>query len=199
MFLMVILTFSVTFSFIPSVFAYETFIGHRVSAPYNKYYWESPEGNISGFSVRAETDAAMNRWNNTENTKVWMYKTSNQAASVIDFWYHQTYDPYLAGQTVCYYYDTYVPNPDESDWTWNQVHLSTSINYNIPDPNGQIYVNRQFTTIAAHEVGHAFGLAHVGDTTTLMFPDLTNYRYWGLCGPTADEIEGVRAIYGPLY
>uniref|UniRef100_A0A8D2JH90 Matrix metallopeptidase 27 n=1 Tax=Varanus komodoensis TaxID=61221 RepID=A0A8D2JH90_VARKO len=51
--------------------------------------------------------------------------------------------------------------------------------------------------VAAHEIGHALGLAHSNDPRALMFP---NYK--PLEDPTAfplsrDDIDGIQAIYGP--
>lgn len=49
--------------------------------------------------------------------------------------------------------------------------------------------------MAAHELGHALGLAHSKDRTALMFP---NYQYVNTQGYKLpeDDKQGVQAIYG---
>jgi hypothetical protein len=50
--------------------------------------------------------------------------------------------------------------------------------------------------VAAHELGHVFGLAHDTDTCNLMYPT-TNIR-WGYCGvstPQTDDVNGINALY----
>jgi len=46
--------------------------------------------------------------------------------------------------------------------------------------------------VAAHEIGHALGLAHSTDINALMYP----YYSEAFTGPQADDIAGIQAIYG---
>lgn len=50
--------------------------------------------------------------------------------------------------------------------------------------------------VAAHELGHALGLAHEGDNYhVLMYPTTLPY-YYGVRGPTEDENAGLNDKYG---
>ncbi|XP_061484713.1 matrix metalloproteinase-27-like isoform X2 [Rhineura floridana] len=60
------------------------------------------------------------------------------------------------------------------------------------------FATREFNLllVAAHEIGHALGLAHSGDPRALMYP---NYKPIDpIDFPLAqDDIDGIQAIYGP--
>ena len=68
------------------------------------------------------------------------------------------------------------------------VHFDDSNSWSDGGAGGTI----DFFTVALHELGHALGLGHSADTTSVM------YAYYG--GPrrvlTADDIAGIQAIYG---
>lgn len=44
-----------------------------------------------------------------------------------------------------------------------------------------------------HEIGHAFGLAHVSKTSRLMYPHANTCT---ATRPTSDECNGVNSLYG---
>ncbi len=69
-------------------------------------------------------------------------------------------------------------------WVYASLIFNTS---NAPTSNYS-----QMKSIAAHEIGHAIGLAHVYDRGCFMYP------YYDLCvadSPTADEVAGAKSIY----
>ena len=64
--------------------------------------------------------------------------------------------------------ETWVVNPPTLPW---QIHLTTSV---------------------MHEMGHALGLDHSNDPSSLMWAE-----YAGVRGLGADDIAGIQALYGP--
>jgi hypothetical protein len=185
-----------------SAFAFTPLGGCLNYPPYYKYYWSISHESIPGVNPIAEVDEAMKRWNNTENTKVWMFKTSNRPSSIIDFIIHPFYDGNIMGVTHFYRNSTLV-NPTNSNWSWCEIRINSSFDWKkVKDPNGKIYPHMVFSATAAHEIGHAFGLEDLywpWEGNRLMYHSISFYQNYGVYGPTTDEVKGVRSIYGPLY
>jgi hypothetical protein len=50
-----------------------------------------------------------------------------------------------------------------------------------------------FYLVALHEIGHVLGLSHSQSPADIMYPVVT----YSLTGPSADEVSGLRSLYGP--
>lgn len=70
------------------------------------------------------------------------------------------------------------------------IKLNVRHNFNPPFKSGVYY---DLASVLRHELGHTIPLDHVSSRTALMFPsfDIAEVR-----GITADEVNGIRAIYG---
>ncbi|PWK07883.1 matrixin family metalloprotease [Tumebacillus permanentifrigoris] len=199
-----ILVGAVTLSVASSAFAYAK-IGQRLTQdPYHLYYWVGGvTTNLGGYNAQNNANLAMNAWNSTPNTKVYMYQTTDQKASVMDFHSEYHADVNELGWTA--FYDGNSPcDPRVTKWSWAQMHINSnsaiswfnsSATYH--DPNGK----QQH--VLAHEAGHGFGLDHIGTyswtANRLMLQTSSSYDNYGTKGPTDDEVAGVQEIYGKLY
>ena len=79
---------------------------------------------------------------------------------------------------------TYYPAPPNPEPLAGDMHLDA-------DENWQVGSGIDLFTVALHEAGHALGLGHSDRPGSVMYP---YYRQAG--GLTADDIAGIRALYG---
>lgn len=59
------------------------------------------------------------------------------------------------------------------------------------------YLGFNLFTVAAHEFGHALGLAHSTDPTALMYPTYKYQHPYGFHLPK-DDVKGIQALYGTI-
>jgi hypothetical protein len=79
---------------------------------------------------------------------------------------------------------TFYPAPPNSEPLAGDMHFDA-------DENWQIGPGMDLFTVALHEAGHALGLGHSSNPGSVMYP---YYRF--AAGLTADDIAGIRTLYG---
>lgn len=198
-------------------FAYSKIGGRFTQDPLNKYYY-----NGAGTAVHhrdangdyylshwSEVGNGITAWNNTQNTRVWFISTSDKSQSILDFEDSWLSTPDLLGVTSMWNGNTQlsVDQTQNGYWYWAKVEINYSpetkwrTNVETGVINSNTYGAAKLKHNASHETGHALGLDHVTaawNTDKLMYPSAKSFYSYGVVGPTTDEADGVRSIYGPL-
>ncbi|MDR1432590.1 MAG: matrixin family metalloprotease [Propionibacteriaceae bacterium] len=88
--------------------------------------------------------------------------------------------------------------PECSNGKWKKGGMEVVLNWSLMSSLN--YTTQQRQGVAAHEIGHALGLAHNTGTTTgepnaLMYPYDARRFDWGIFGPKKDDKNGANALY----
>ncbi|MGA3073526.1 MAG: matrixin family metalloprotease [Bryobacteraceae bacterium] len=109
--------------------------------------------------------------------------TGNQTVSVMFAeGLHGDNYPFEPGSPVLAH--TFFPSPTDPEPLAGDMHLNE-------DQDWHIGTDIDLYTVALHEAGHALGLGHTDDPTTIMYP---YYRFGA--GLSSGDIAGVQALYG---
>jgi len=109
--------------------------------------------------------------------------TGNQTVSVMFAeGLHGDNYPFEPGSPVLAH--TFFPSPTDPEPLAGDMHLNE-------DQDWHIGTDIDLYTAALHEAGHALGLGHTDDPTTIMYP---YYRFGA--GLSSGDIAGVQALYG---
>jgi hypothetical protein len=109
--------------------------------------------------------------------------TGNQTVSVMFAeGLHGDNYPFEPGSPVLAH--TFFPSPTDPEPLAGDMHLNE-------DQDWHIGTDIDLYTVALHEAGHALGLGHTDDPSTIMYP---YYRFGA--GLSSGDIAGVQALYG---
>lgn len=164
--------------------AYSTFAGHKLTYGINKQsYW------MDSTAVAAHPNAIPNGvglWSATTDTKVYYTRTSSKSASRLDFYRRSSESGRYCAVTEMFV-DTKSVDPTKQNWWWAKVTIDPSLGR--PSACGP---DEHRKGIVAHEMGHAMGLAHTKNISTLMYVDIASTY---INAPTKDDRNGINALY----
>ena len=190
----------------PSANAYSTWGSSKMtggvgqSGNYTRCYWYDTDS--LNTSWRNRIDTSMTAWCNTGSqgcgvyTSVWFTRTTTKSNSVIDFYETSSLPTGVYGLTSLYTGTgssskrVYPTSSSPINWVWAKIQISAST------CNSEDYAltATQKRAMVEHEIGHAFGLAHVTKAKSrLMYPyadECTASR------PTKYECNGINSLYG---
>ncbi|MEU5214919.1 matrixin family metalloprotease [Streptomyces sp. NPDC020807] len=164
--------------------AYNTYSGHRLKyGVYNQYFWLDSQAEYwHPTAIRA----GVGHWNATTDTTVWYVNTGDRSKSRLDFYRRDDPDVRYCATTQMYVGTDQV-EPRQSDWVWAKVIMHSNLLkdwYCGPDTHRD--------GIVAHEQGHAMGLDHNGNASSLMYSDVANTR---VDVPIGDDRNGINYLY----
>ncbi|EHJ00730.1 peptidase M10A and M12B matrixin and adamalysin [Clostridium sp. DL-VIII] len=168
-------------------FAYNTYNDHVLIGGVNGIKYHIAD---SASSIESTIDSAVSGWNNA-NCGVSLIKNEH-SQSVNKIVVYDDEDEDTANGIIAYT-KFYLPNITRPDkWTRATPNVNWTQNHIIVNPGmyKNLAYDQQLGTIA-HELGHAFGLAHVNDTSDLMYPKML-----GVYLPQSDDIAGIKHLYG---
>ncbi|HHW46127.1 MAG TPA: matrixin family metalloprotease [Clostridiales bacterium] len=131
-----------------------------------QYYWIHTAQMDNYLEERVRT--AIYNWIYTTSnppyvtTPISFRETTSQAVSVADFYQVDIPDDDVFAYTNLYFGGE-IKNPINYNWAWAFIGLDYFNIYNYYGVN-----NRGFQGVAAHEFGHAMGLCHTYDVTSVM-------------------------------
>jgi len=180
----VVAAIAATVSSTGAVNAYNTFNGHKLTYGVNdqRYWLDSSAVNSHPNAIPAGVKA----WSDTTDTKVYYTRTSTKSQSRLDFYRRSSSSNSYCAVTQMYV-DTATVDPNSRNWWWAKVTIDPALaNENLCGAS----THRK--GIIAHEQGHAMGLAHTGNTATLMYVGISSTN---VNQPAKDDRNGINALY----
>jgi hypothetical protein len=150
-----------------------------------KYFLQSLTTKVDQNSARSEIERAFREWAKYAKVSFVAGGSALTARTIaIQFarGYHGDGYPFdgLGGVLA----HTFYPAPPNAEPLAGDMHFDA-------DETWRIGLDTDLFTVALHEAGHALGLGHSDRPGTVMYP---YYRF--ATGLTADDIAGIRALYG---
>ena len=185
-----IIVMTLIISLSTSVFSYQP-MGHKlVGGVYNRGYYvgcTSPSYITACVNAIGDWNWVVNPYNNGVGVDFYFTRVYTVSAGTIRFWGENRPNNIWTGLTRVFDANgnqlNEQPGPPSIDWTRASIIFNT-----VWMPSDASEMRK----IAAHEIGHAAGLAHTEDTGTIMYK---NSSHSTATGPTLDEKNGVIDIY----
>lgn len=153
------------------------------------YFFDSMTTELEESVVQSEVVRAFAQWSQYVNvvfTPVGQPQMDRSIDILFARWAHGDAYPFAGpGGVVAH---TFYPAPVNSEPIAGDMHLNADESWTV---NGSAGGNVDLYSVVLHETGHALGLGHSDDPTSVMYPYYSVHT-----GLTADDIAGVQAIYG---
>ena len=162
------------------------FGGRLIDGVYYQNYYIAPSA--GGYSDKI--NVAMSEWNNSTGapwvwTPIWITQTGNPNHSRIDFHAEYNYDiGYTSVYTRMYLNYVGMAWPWNSNYNWSEIYINNAW---IPRYSWTVQKG-----VMAHEVGHAFGMAHTAYYYSIMCQNTDAMRVFI---PQEIDLNTVNAIY----
>lgn len=176
-------------------FAYSTFNDHVFTGGVSNLTYSTEDDSVNSY-IESTMKSAANSWNNT-NCGVSLTETAKHGSANIIFYYDEDLTNAADDNAgVIAFTKFYLTNSKwvggdsdnhsgpTSNWSKSHIIINPSV-YNTLSTSVK-------TASLAHELGHAFGLAHSNDRTVLMYPSSARTVYT----PQIDDTNGIIHLYG---
>jgi hypothetical protein len=151
-----------------------------------KYAFGTLTSKIPASLVQSEIIRAMNEWTKVTNVRFSLSKNATGKRTINIFFASYAHNDGLSfdgpGGVLAH---TFLPDPPNPEPRAGDIHLDA-------DESWQAGSFVDLFSVALHETGHALGLAHSNDPSSVMYP-----FYKLTTTLTADDITGIQKIYGP--
>lgn len=144
------------------------------------------DNGLPASQVQAVVIGAMKDWSQVADVTWTQTASANLPKSVDIEWDTGTYGPYGAPFPSGVLAVSFYPVPNNRDPLAGNIYFNDAYDWSV---NGSGY---DIFSVALHELGHALGLAHSSDPTSVMYG-----TYRQVTGLTPDDIAGIDSLYAP--
>jgi hypothetical protein len=149
-----------------------------------RYVFESLTSKLDSAAVKTEIERAFREWAVYANVSFAAGAdptASRTVAVVFASGAHGDGYPFSSQYTLAH---TFYPSPPNTEPIAGDMHFNA-------DQTWRIGADTDVFSVALHEAGHALGLGHSDDPSSVMYP-----YYHLVTGLTSDDIAGIRKLYG---